>query len=240
MRSFSRVFPELGAVLGLGAMGKKGATRITAQDIKKMGDVGILIKESVKSSTTGDAEAKERAAAVLASLAQQNHNEHTDALVAHGALSPLVQILTIGSAKAQGSAATALHAILRERPAHQQLFVEAGGVPPLVRLLKTGSAKVQEEAASTLASIDADISHQKGILRAGSIAPRKRHARLAAPARQRACDARGVLDVMRGRTPVGRVYYSGRTAEHETSVGGNTAPMCVRAAPCACAQSWRC
>ena len=157
-------------------MGKKGATRITAQDIKKMGEGGVpaLIKQTVEIATKGDAESKEKAAAVLASLASQNHNEHADACVALGALPPLVQILSGGSAKAQGSASTALHSILRERPAHQQAFLEAGGVPPLVRLLKTGSAKVQEEAASTLASIDSDISHQKAILRAGCIAPRAR------------------------------------------------------------------
>ena len=61
--------------------------------------------------------------------------------------------------------------IAKDKEEHQKAFVTLGGVGPLVKLLKMGSAKVQEEAASTLASINADVSHQREIVAAGCIPP---------------------------------------------------------------------
>lgn len=152
-------------------MGKRGATRVTAADIAKMGDLPSMIKKLIRQATEGDAEAKEAAATMLSSLAFQNHHEHIGALFKAGAIAPLVDLLKSGSTKAQQSAASALHALLVDKPRHQAAMVDAGGVRPLVSLLKTGSAKVQEEAASTLASMDADVAHQREVLAAGGIIP---------------------------------------------------------------------
>ena len=49
-------------------MGKRGATRVTAADIAKMGDLPSMIKKLIRQATEGDAEAKEAAATMLSSL----------------------------------------------------------------------------------------------------------------------------------------------------------------------------
>jgi hypothetical protein len=91
-------------------MGRKGATTVTAQDIKKAGGtVQLLIKSLVSKAKNGDDETKQVAAGMLASLAKQNHSEHTELLFSSGAVKPLVAILVAGSAKAQCFAAGALH-----------------------------------------------------------------------------------------------------------------------------------
>lgn len=115
------------------------------------GDDGMsaLLKSLVKRALEGDHETRETAAAMLSSLACQNHFQHSDAVFRAGALRPLVQLLMTGSAKAQGHAAAALHALAHEKPRHQVAIVDSGAVVPLVRLLKVGSAKVQEEVRRT-------------------------------------------------------------------------------------------
>ena len=55
-------------------MGKRGATRVTAADIAKMGDLPSMIKKLIRQATEGDAEAKEAAATMLSSLAFQNRS----------------------------------------------------------------------------------------------------------------------------------------------------------------------
>ena len=119
-------------------MGKKGTTRVTAQDIAKFGDGGIeaLMKSLVKDATTGGQEVMEMAAGKLHSLADQNHHEHAAALFTHGAIPALVRVLDKGTADGQSHAAGALFAIATGKPDHQAKLVEAGGVKPLVSLLK--------------------------------------------------------------------------------------------------------
>ena len=151
-------------------MGRKGAGRVTGQDIAKAGGVEKFVKAALRAANEGDASAKETAAQQLASLAVQS-NEHATTLHQAGAVVPLVHCLTVGSANAQGAAASALHSVARAKPEHQQTIVDGGGVAPLVKLLKTGSAKVQEEVAAALAALDAETRFQAGILKAGAIAP---------------------------------------------------------------------
>lgn len=128
-------------------MGRKGATRVTAKDIAKLGEGGLpaLIKELVKTASSGDQESTEMAAGKLHSLVTQNHHEHCDAVFAAGAVPALVHVIDKGTVDGQSHAAGALHALAHGKPDHQAAIVAAGGVVPLVKLLKTGSAKVQEE-----------------------------------------------------------------------------------------------
>lgn len=127
-------------------MGKKNATRITAQDIAKVeGGLPALVAQLVKKATDGDSETKDAASAALRSLSVQNHGEHGTILFDKGAVKPLVQLLVRGSAKSQGNAAGALYALGQARPQVQEALVRGGGVLALVKLLKAGSAKVQEE-----------------------------------------------------------------------------------------------
>ena len=106
-------------------MGKRNATRVTAADIAKMGDLSSLIKKLVKQAAEGDNEAKESAAATLSSLAFQNQGQHQGALYKAGAVPPLVELLKGGSTKAQQSAASALHALLAGKPRHQEAILDS-------------------------------------------------------------------------------------------------------------------
>lgn len=126
-------------------MGKRGATRVTAQDIAAAGSLPKLIKQLVKRMIDGEMATREQAAVQLCSLAVQGHGEHCVALHNGGAVRPLVRLLIEGTAKSQSSACGALGAIASVKDEHQKTLVEAGGVAPLVRLLKTGSPKVQEQ-----------------------------------------------------------------------------------------------
>jgi tetrahydromethanopterin S-methyltransferase subunit A len=144
-------------------MGRKGTARVTGKQIMVMatstgergsaeGGMAALIKSLIKKILHGDSDTRENAAGMLASLAIQNHFEHTGTLFANGAVGPLVRLLITGSSKAQGHASTALHAIAHNQLDHQQAIVEAGAVVPLVKLLKTGASKVQEEVRAALLS----------------------------------------------------------------------------------------
>lgn len=130
-------------------MGKRGATRVTAQDIAQAGDLPRLIKQLVKRMIDGEMEIREHASVQISSLALQGHGEHCEALHKAGAVRPLVQLLMQGGAKSQSAACGALGAIANAKDEHQNTLVEAGGVPPLVRLLKTGSPKVQEQVMNS-------------------------------------------------------------------------------------------
>ena len=153
-------------------MGKGRSSRVTAQDIARVeGGVGAFIKQLVQKIDKGEAEAKEAGASQLRNLLTQDHGEHRNSVYNAHAIKPLVSLLIVGSAKAQEAAAGSITALVTGMAEYQAAFVESGGLMPLVNLLKTGSAKVQEEAASALAAIDADVSHQSGILKAGAVTP---------------------------------------------------------------------
>ena len=72
------------------AMGKRNATRVTAADIAKSGDLGSLIKTLVKQAAEGDNEAKESAAATLSSLAFRASHQHSNSGPARVAYAPLL------------------------------------------------------------------------------------------------------------------------------------------------------
>ena len=97
---------------------RKGATRVTAQDIARAGEGGLptLIKNLVKKATEGDADTKQSAAAMLSSLASQNHREHVDALFSARVVPPLVNLLTGTSVVTQASAAATLRSIALHQP----------------------------------------------------------------------------------------------------------------------------
>ena len=121
-------------------MGRKLA--ITAQEIARSGAAQVISK-NVKQATVGDAVAREIAAVALRGLAIQNHGEYAAALVAAGAISPLVKLLagSTSNAKAQEPAAQALCALASSKQAHQQLIIDVGGLSALVHLLRFGSPK---------------------------------------------------------------------------------------------------
>ena len=161
-------------------MGRNGSTRVTTKQVMvfanraggdKAEGMQEFIKSLVKKMTVGVREDQEQAVGMMASLASQNHNEHTTAMFKADAIAPLVQLLSTGSAKSQAAASLALQAMMLDKPTHQKAMAKAGIVRPLVKLLKTGSAKVQETAASALASLDADVAYQGEMVRAGCIQP---------------------------------------------------------------------
>jgi hypothetical protein len=102
-----------------GDMGHGKKTRLTKQDIARLGGLDGLIKELVKKITSDVAEAKEAAAAQLRCLGEQNHGQHQDALFNAGAIPPLVGLLVSGSANAQASSAGALNSIMGGKKKHQ-------------------------------------------------------------------------------------------------------------------------
>ena len=153
-------------------MGRKGPTRVTANDLAKAGGTTAYIAQLIKRASDGDSEAKEQAASIIASFASQNHGEHCDALYSAGAIPALVKIIKSGGAQAQDHAAAALNAIANGKSEVQQTIVDSGGIAPLVKLLKGGSAKVQCQAASALAAFDANAdAHQRAIISAGALPP---------------------------------------------------------------------
>ena len=151
-------------------MGKTLNRRVTAQDIARAeGGLAGMIKGIVRAVKGGDDASKEAAAAQLRSLAQQDHGAHQVELFEAGVVTPLVMLLSHGTASAQASASAALASVMSGKAKHQKAFVEAGGVVPLCSLLKMGSPKVQEEAACALAAIDEDIDDQTSIIKAGAV-----------------------------------------------------------------------
>lgn len=129
-------------------MVRKGAGRVTAADIANAeGALPGLIAQLVKRAKDGSQETKESAAMMIGSLAAQDHGKHCKALFCAGIVRPLVNILSIGSVKAQEASARALHAIAHNQPEHQRAIFDAGAVAPLVKLLSAGSPKLQEEVS---------------------------------------------------------------------------------------------
>ena len=86
---------------------------------------------------SGSADAKEKAAGALFSLAFDNDANAT-AIAAAGGIAPLVRLLCRGSAAAQ-EAAVGVVSILTFNDANDAAIVEAGGIPPLIELLRRGS-----------------------------------------------------------------------------------------------------
>ena len=125
-------------------MGRRGATRVTAQDIARAGGIQGFVKLLVKKMQSGDSGEQEVASTSMKNLAEQSHGEHADLLFSSGAVSPLVKLLNSGTAVAQAACASALHYIGQRKAAHQTAIVEAGAIKPLVKLLKSGGSKVQE------------------------------------------------------------------------------------------------
>ena len=146
-------------------------TTVTARDIKAAGDIPSLAKQLVGKIANGSVEVRDSAAAMLRSLASQNHGANQPDVLAANAIGPLVALLSTGTASGQESASVTLGMLASGNAETQKAIVSTGGVAPLVALLKMGSAKVQEGAATALAALDADISHQQSIIKAGAIPP---------------------------------------------------------------------
>ncbi|KAK3270961.1 hypothetical protein CYMTET_20666, partial [Cymbomonas tetramitiformis] len=163
-RNYANVRPASAAIPG----GRRSATPAAAaaapadplnvyiDDMERGKDfsglVGVLVN--------GDLEQREKAANVLATLADDNQNGHRQAIAEAGAIPPLVQLLRDGSAEAKGNAAGALRNLSGDAGCAQAI-AEAGAIPLLVQLLRNGSAEAKEKAAVTLGNLSANSNDRR-------------------------------------------------------------------------------
>jgi len=97
-------------------------------------------KRDVALLTIGSAFEKTQAARTLACHGAADCDA-ADAIVAAGAIDPLVALVTNGAAGGQEQAARALNFLARGDAANQAAIREAGGIPPLVALVTNDAAR---------------------------------------------------------------------------------------------------
>ena len=97
-------------------------------------------KRDVALLTIGSAFEKTQAARTLACHGAADCDA-ADAIVAAGAIDPLVALVTNGAAGGQEQAARALNFLARGNAANQAAIREAGGIPPLVALVTNDAAR---------------------------------------------------------------------------------------------------
>ena len=102
-----------------------------------------------------EANAKMLAVRAIANIA--NSEEHRDAVVAAGALSPLVQLLSDDATKTRQYAAGTVATICATSVARKNAAIAAGAVSPLVVLLGDDAAEVKQQAARAVANIASGV-----------------------------------------------------------------------------------
>lgn len=113
---------------------------------------------------------RETAAGILGNLAIQNPANQR-AVVAGGALAPLVEMLGAKESACQEQACFALWNLACQNPANQAAIEAAGAIPPLAKLLAKGGAALKEEAAGALMNLAAHADNKRAIAAAGAVAP---------------------------------------------------------------------
>lgn len=111
------------------------------EEIRKVGGVKKLVAALSKDVP--------EAAGCLMNLALQS-SETQAAIVADGALPPLVNMLSAGSPSGQEEAAGAIMNLVVDSPAHQKAVAAAGAILPLVMLLSWGTPVAKELSAAAL------------------------------------------------------------------------------------------
>ena len=126
----------------------------------------------IEVTRSGTAGAKEDAAAALASLAEDSH-ENQVAIAAEGGIAPLVELTrsgTTGATKEQ--AVRVLCNLTFYNDDNKVAIVAEGGIAPLVELTRSGTAVAKEEAARALCSLAINNEDNRVAIAAeGAIAP---------------------------------------------------------------------
>ena len=128
------------------------------------------IPQIVKDLKAANLEGKEKVVHLMDIVAVQQ-SKNPGALVAGGAVKPLVDLLTNGTDGCQLYSASTLATIAAANTDYQLKIIEAGGIAPLVTLLRMGSNKAQENAAFALAELSEQRAQQDPILKAGVCNP---------------------------------------------------------------------
>uniref|UniRef100_A0A7S3JVI0 Armadillo repeat-containing domain-containing protein n=1 Tax=Aureoumbra lagunensis TaxID=44058 RepID=A0A7S3JVI0_9STRA len=95
--------------------------------------------------SSGTANAKEYAAAVLCNLLYYNENNKAAIVHANAIIPPLVNLLSSGTAKAKENAAGVLCYIAFKNENNKAAIVHANAIPPLVTLAKSGSLMIAKK-----------------------------------------------------------------------------------------------
>ena len=128
------------------------------------------IPQIVKDLKHAPYEAKEKHVHLMDIVATQQQ-KNPGALVAAGAVKPLVDLISNGNDGAQLYSASTLATIAAANSEYQLKIIEAGGIAPLVTLLRMGSNKAQENAAYALAELSEQRAQQDPIIKAGIVVP---------------------------------------------------------------------
>ena len=142
--------------------------RVSGAEVVQAGGLGAYVKELIGNVRNGNMEAKEKAAATLAMLAEQM-TENADQIGRQNGVPSLVALVLMGSAVAQEHAATALACIARANKDWKQAMITHGAIMPLATILRSGGGGVQEAAAAAFASISDNAEAQKAIIKTGCV-----------------------------------------------------------------------
>ena len=170
-----------------------GLARSSADHKSAIAEAGG-IAPLVELTRSGNAAAKEKAAAALANLAADSANNKA-AIAEAGGIVPLVELAWCGNAAAEEKAAAAL-ASLAFNADNAVAIAAAGGIAPLVELARSGSAAAKENAEAALQSLAVNDDNALAIAQAGGIAPLVQLARSGtAAAKEKAAGALATLAV---------------------------------------------
>ena len=122
-----------------------------------------IAKRLVSLLTADRVDAQERAAQAIWALAQEQPESPT-VIVNAGAISPLVGLLSSGTARAKEQSAGALSTLALNNP-HNQLAIAIG----LVALLNSGDSDAEEHVTRLILKLCADAATRNAIAKAGSI-----------------------------------------------------------------------
>jgi len=174
-----------------GASEEKGAERLRSE-ISADGGVEPLLESELRDALKdilavlqhGSDASKEGALERLVELAVHTGEAGREqavafrvAIVAGGALPPVVKALSSESTRRQHLGATALHALALDDPStqddndHQLEICKAGAVPPLVRMLSAAEPGVQHAATGALSALAENPACQAMIAAEGAVAP---------------------------------------------------------------------
>ena len=132
----------------------------------KLTDIQSMSKELKNASY----EEKEKVAHLM-DIVAHHQTQNPGALVAGGAIKPLIELCESGNDGSQIHAASTLAIIATTKLDYQDKIVSAGAIPPLVKLLKMGSNKAMTFAAEAVAAISEQRKYQDAMIKAGAIHP---------------------------------------------------------------------
>lgn len=131
-----------------------------------------FIQELIEQVRNGTMEVKERAASLLATLAEQNSNADREPLAKkigmNSGVRPLCVLIRDGSPVAQEHAAAALARVARVNRDYRLQIIHSRALAPLASMLR-GGGELQEHAAATVASISDIPEAQQTLMQLGCV-----------------------------------------------------------------------